>query len=452
MGSTRRDIKVDYLARVEGEGALDLAILDGQLGDIRLAIFEPPRLFEAFLVGRTYDEVPDMTARVCGICPVAYQMSSVHAAEQAFGARVEGQLRKLRRLMYCGEWLESHLLHIFMLHGPDFLGYESVIAMARDYPDLVRTGLWMKRVGNDIVVAMGGREIHPVSVRVGGFYRILTKGELTPLLPRLREAKSKAIDTAKWAASLNFPDFTREAECLSLSHPDEYPMNEGRIVSNKGLNITASEFLDHIVEKQVPYSTALQYYVKGRGPFFAGPLARVNLNFEKLTPDAQEVAKRSGISFPSSNPFHSILARALEVIHCFDEAASIIENYEEPPVPYVPPQPKASTGAAITEAPRGMLFHRYEYDSEGHVISANLIPPTSMNQRQIEQDLREYLPRFLHLPTDQVAFRAETAVRNYDPCISCSSHSIKLRMTFDPQSGRDFRSEIPDCKCDGMPH
>ena len=423
----RREFSVDYLARVEGEGSIDLVALDGRLSEIKFSIFEPPRLFEAFLVNRTYDEVPDMTARICGICPVAYQMSSVHAMEKAFGIHVDGQLRKLRRLMYCGEWLESHLLHMFMLHAPDFLGYDSVISMAGDHPDLVKMALGMKRTGNSIVATLGGREIHPVSVRVGGFYRIITKGELTGLLPRLREARENAARAAEWVATLQYPDFTHDAEYASLVHPDEYPMNEGRVVSNKGLDITPEEFPDYILEEQVPYSTSLQYRVKARGPFFTGPLARVNLNFEKLTPQAQEIAARSGIRFPNTNSFTSIFARALEVVHCFNEAISIIEEYEEPPVPYVPHMARASTGAAITEAPRGMLYHRYELDDDGCVRSANIVPPTSMNQRQIEQDLRDYIPRVLNLPNERVTYIAETVVRNHDPCISCSTHMLKIR-------------------------
>ncbi|MCL4465875.1 MAG: Ni/Fe hydrogenase subunit alpha [Chloroflexi bacterium] len=424
----RREIKVDYLARVEGEGALDLVAEDGRLRDIRLSIFEPPRLFEAFLVNRTFDEVPDMTARICGICPVAYQMSSVHAIEKAFGMSVGGQLRQLRRLLYCGEWLESHLLHMLMLSGPDFMGYESVIPMARDHPELVNMGLRMKRTGNSIVSTLGGREIHPVSVRAGGFYRILTKGELEKLLPHLRQAKEDSLRVADWAGSLPFPDFRHDAEYAGLYHPEEYPMNEGRVVSNRGIDIAPEEFLDYFAVEQVPYSTALQYYVKGRGAFFTGPLARVNLNFDNLVPEAKEMAQRKGIEFPNPNPFVSIFARALEVIYCFDHAISIIASYREPEVPYIRPRPRASAGAATTEAPRGMLYHRYELDDQGRVLTANLIPPTAMNQRQIEQDLRDYVPGLLHLPDEQVTLKAEAMVRNYDPCISCSSHALKVRV------------------------
>jgi coenzyme F420-reducing hydrogenase alpha subunit len=221
-----RTIKVDYLARVEGEGALYVKIKDNTVVDIKFKIFEPPRFFEAFLRGRTYNEAPDITARICGICPIAYQMSSVHAMEDAFGVKIDGQLRALRRLIYCGEWIESHVLHVYMLHAPDFLGYPDAIQLAKDYPDIVQRALQLKKIGNEIVALIGGREIHPINVRVGGFYKVPAKQELAPLAERLKWARDAALETVRWTASLNFPDFEQDYEFVSLRHPEEYPFNE----------------------------------------------------------------------------------------------------------------------------------------------------------------------------------------------------------------------------------
>jgi len=419
-----REIKVGYLARVEGEGGLQIRVTDGRVVELRLNIFEPPRLFEAFLAGRSYEELPDLTARVCGICPVAYQMSSVHAVEDAFDVRVEGQLRRLRRLLYCGEWIESHILSIYLLAAPDFLGYESAFAMAKDYPEELRRGLALKRLGNDVVALLGGREIHPVSARVGGFWRVPTKGELAPLVERLEKGKEEALRTVEWVAKLPLPDLTLDREFVALSHPGEYAMNEGRVVSSKGLDIPVREFEDYFVEEQVPYSTALHASLRGRGTYFVGPLARVNLSFDRLTADAQAAARATGIPFPNANPFTSIVARAVEVLHAVDEARQIVESYERP-APFVAVRPRAATGHGLTEAPRGMLYHRYEFDERGMVEAARLVPPTAQNQRQIEEDLRAYALRVVGLSPEEATRRCETAVRNYDPCISCSTHALR---------------------------
>ena len=283
-----RTIKVDYLARVEGEGALLVKIKGGVVTDVKLKIFEPPRFFEAFLRGRDYREAPDITARICGICPIAYQMSACHAMEDACGVTVDGQLRALRRLIYCGEWIESHTLHIYMLHAPDFLGYESAIHMAKDHAAIVQRGLQLKKAGNQIVSTVGGREVHPVNIRVGGFYRVPTKGELAPLAERLKWARDAALETVRWTATLPFPEFEQDYEFVALRHPDEYPFNEGRIVSNRGLDIAARDYDMHFAEEQVPHSNALHSVLKERGAYFVGPMARYSLNFDRLSPLAQD--------------------------------------------------------------------------------------------------------------------------------------------------------------------
>ncbi|MBI2954449.1 MAG: Ni/Fe hydrogenase subunit alpha [Chloroflexi bacterium] len=425
---SQRYVKVDDLGRVEGEGALDIKIAAGKVTDIKFRIFEPPRLFEAFLIGRSYDELPDMTARICGICPVAYQMSSVHATERAFGIVVDGTLRQLRRLFYCGEWIESNTLHVYMLAAPDFLGYESIIPMASDHPDAVKRGLRLKRAGNDIVALLGGREIHPVSACVGGFTRAPALRALAPLVEKLEQARDDAWETVKWVASFPRPDFTHEIEFVSLSHPAEYPMNEGRLVSSHGLDIPQEDFEQFFEQYQVPYSNALRSRIKGRGIYFVGPLARINLNHEKLSPLAHQALERSGVKFPSDNPFDSIVARALEVLHCVDEALAIISSYEPPEGSVVDFKPRAGSGAAITEAPRGILYHRYRFDDEGLIQEAKIVPPTAQNQGQIEADLWAYVPQLLSLPTEEITLKSEMAIRNYDPCISCSTHAIKAKV------------------------
>lgn len=426
-----RIFKVDYLARVEGEGAMLVRIKDDKVAEVRLKIFEPPRFFEAFLRGRKFTEAPDITARICGICPIAYQMSSCHAMEDACGMKVEGPLRDLRRLIYCGEWIESHTLHVYMLHAPDFLGYESAIHMATDHREIVQRGLQLKKAGNEIVSRLGGREIHPINVRVGGFYKTPSRADLAPLAERLKQARDLALETVRWTAAFPFPDFEGDYEFVALSHPDEYPFNEGRLVSNRGLDILASEFNDHIVEEHVEWSNALQSSIKGRGAFFCGPMARFNLNYAKLRPVAREAAQEAGIAGSCCNPFKSIIVRSIEILHACDEALAIIERYEEPAHPAVEVHPRAGIGHGCTEAPRGILYHRYRIDDEGVILDAKIVPPTSQNQKTIEDDLRRYVPPRMDLPDDELTRQCEQAIRNYDPCISCATHFLKLHIERD---------------------
>ena len=423
-----RTIKTDYLARVEGEGALYVKIKDAKVENVKLKIFEPPRFFEALLRGRAFSEAPDITARICGICPVAYQMSAVHAMEHALGVTVDGQLRALRRLLYCGEWIESHVLHVFMLHAPDFLGYPDVVRMAQDHPDIVQRALQLKKAGNAIVAFLGGREIHPVNVRVGGFYKVPAKQEFAQLAEKLKWGREAALETVRWTAQLPFPDFEQDYEFIALRHPAEYPFNEGRLVSNKGLDIAVQEYEDHFEEQHVSYSNALHSVLKERGAYFVGPLARYNLNFDRLSPLAQEAARAAGLSPLCRNPFQSIIVRSVEVLYAFDEALRIIEQYERPEHPAIELQPRASTGYAITEAPRGILYHRYRLDDEGLILDAKIIPPTSQNQKTIENDLRHYVEQAIDLPDDQLTWQCEQAIRNYDPCISCATHFLKLHI------------------------
>jgi sulfhydrogenase subunit alpha len=421
-------IKVDYLARVEGEGGLYIKVRDNSVVDVKLKIFEPPRFFEAFLRGRSFNEVPDITARICGICPVAYQMSAVHAIEDAFGIKIDSQLRALRRLLYCGEWIESHTLHVYMLHAPDFLGYQDAIQMAKDHASVVQRGLQLKKAGNEIVSLLGGREIHPINVRVGGFYKVPLRSELGVLAERLKWARDAAVETVRWAASMPFPEFEQDYLFVTLSHPGEYPFNEGRIVSNRGLDIAPGDYENNFVEEHVEHSNALHSILKQQGPYFVGPMARYNLNFDRLSPLAQEAARDAGIAPICHNPFKSIIIRSIEILYACDEALRIIAEYEPPERPANPTPVHAASGCACTEAPRGILYHRYQVDEQGTILDAKIVPPTSQNQKIIEQDLSQFVPKFLTLPEKELGWRCEQAVRNYDPCISCATHFLKLEI------------------------
>ncbi len=422
-----RTIKVGALTRVEGEGALYVRTEKGHVTDVELQIYEPPRFFEAFLRGRAYTEPPDITARICGICPVAYQMSACHAIEAACGVTVGGQVRALRRLLYCGEWIESHALHIYLLHAPDFLGYPSGLHLAGDHPELVQRALKMKKVGNDVMVLLGGREIHPINVRLGGFYKTPTRADLETLRAPLESARATALETVKLVAGFDFPDVEVDYVFASLSHPDEYPLNEGRFVSSRGLDIDVDDFEGHVHEEHAARSTALHATLDGE-PYLVGPLARYALNFDRLSPLAQEAAREAGLGKVCRNPFKSIIVRAVELVYACDEALRIIDQYEPPERPFVDVPARAGSGSACTEAPRGTLYHRYTLSDDGTVLEAVIVPPTAQNQRTIEGDLRVVVTEHIDLPTDELRHLAEHAIRNHDPCISCSTHFLRLEV------------------------
>lgn len=423
-----KSFKVAFLARVEGEGGVHVKIKDQLVKEAKLHIFEPPRFFEAFLRGRKYSEAPDITARICGICPVAYQMSACHAAEDAFGVHPGGPIRELRRLLYCGEWIESHALHIYMLHAPDFLGYEDVIQMAKDHSDAVQRGLRLKKIGNSLMTVVGGREIHPINVRVGGFYKSPTRPQLSALVDDLEWARDASLETLEWASTFTFPEFQRHYEFVSLRHPHEYPLNEGRLVSSKGLDIPIQEYEQHFTEEHLPHSNALHSTVIERGPYFVGPMARYNLNFDRLPPLAQQAAASAGLSRDCRNPFQGILVRAVEMLFACEEALRIIASYQMPEPACAEVVPCVGTGHGCTEAPRGILYHKYCFGAEGLILSAKIVPPTSQNLKTIEDDLSEFISTRLHLPDDRLQWLCEQAIRNYDPCISCATHRLKVRV------------------------
>lgn len=424
-----RTIKVDALSRVEGEGGLHVVIQDGQVLHVQLAIYEPPRFFEALLRGRPLEDVPDITARICGICPIAYQMTCVHALERALGVTVSPEIRQLRRLLYCGEWIESHGVHIHLLHIPDFFGCQSSIELARKFPAEVNRGLRLKKIGNQLLEILGGRAVHPVNVAVGGFYRVPKKGELEPLLKSLKWGLDAAIETTRWVASFDFPDFDQEYEMVALQHDLEYPMNEGRIASTAGLAIEVEEFEQYFSECQVPHSTALHALrIPQQTPYLVGPLARVNLNRDRLSLCANQLSNEIGIRWPCMNPYRSIVARALEMVHAYEEALEIVRSYQPFAVGRIPYKATTAEGMAATEAPRGLMFHRYRIDDKGNVTFAKIVPPTSQNQRQIERDLRLLLPSLLDQDDATIGMACEKLIRSYDPCISCSTHFLRLKV------------------------
>ena len=416
------------MTRVEGEGSLRLRIDKGQIEELALDIFEPPRYFEKFLEGRRYQEVIDTVARICGICPAAYQMSAARALEGAFGTEPGQWVRDMRRVFYCGEWLQSHALHVHLLAAPDFLGFDSVVGMAEKHPDAVRRGLRLQALGSALIGLLGARAVHPVGACVGGFFRAPTLAETDSLLGQLHAALPEAEQLVLWGAALPLPDDAQDFVSVALRHGHDYPLAEGRIVSDRGLDIAVDEYEQHFAEEHRPQSTALFSLLHGE-PYLVGPLARLNLNLDRLPAASRALLDRTGIRFPSNNMFHSLVARTLEIHVAIVEAIRILERYSLPPAPQVEVTPRAGVGCGATEAPRGLLWHRYEVDAQGVIKAARIVPPTSQNQARIEADLQRSLLNFgLEQSDDALRLRAETVIRNYDPCISCATHFLKIHV------------------------
>ncbi|MFO7959805.1 MAG: Ni/Fe hydrogenase subunit alpha [Nitriliruptoraceae bacterium] len=435
-----RTISVEALARVEGEGAMHVEVADGRVEQVQLRIYEPPRFFEALLRGRTYLEPPDITARICGICPVAYQLSAINAIESLCGvgtpegAALPDGIRQLRRLLYCGEWIESHVLHIFLLHAPDFLGYQGAIEMAADHRDLVETALRLRKAGNQLLEVIGGRAIHPINVRIGGFHRAPTRAELEAMVPELEWGRDAAIEATRLVAGFTFPELD-QGHTFAALRPEldrlppgstGYPLEGGRLVTTTGLDIGIEAWPEHFHEEHVAHSTALHGRMTGGGTYLVGPAARFNLNADRLPQAIAELAAEVGCAEAVTNPFRSIVVRAIETAYAFDEALRLIEAYERPAEPAVAIEPVAGTGHGATEAPRGILYHRYTLDDDGLITDAAIVPPTSQNQPAIEEDLLDFVQAHLELDDDALQWQCEQAIRNYDPCISCSTHFLDL--------------------------
>jgi sulfhydrogenase subunit alpha len=423
-----QDIHIPALARVEGEGALTIRLKDGAINEILLNIYEPPRFFEGFLQGRYFQDVPDFTARICGICPVAYQMSSVQALEAAMQVTISQEVRLLRQLFYCAEYIESHALHIYLLQAPDLVGYESALTLAEDAPDLVKKALKLKKIGNELLRTIGGRSIHPVNTCVGGFYSWPGEQAIHDLIPELEWARQASIDTVQWAATLNYPEFEQDYEFVALNRLDEYAIYDGDVLSSSGKRITPQEFEKHFTESHVERSNALHSHTMQNGTYFVGPLARLNLNHKKLRQMARESIREIGLKFPLRNPYKGMLARAIELVHVCDLAIELASNYQPQGPSHTEFNIVPGEGCGVSEAPRGLLYHRYIVDEQGLVRFARITPPTAQNFAQMESDLWALAPTVVNLPQEEASLACEHLLRSYDPCISCATHFLKLKI------------------------
>ncbi len=427
-------IRIEHLARVEGHGGVTVVVEDGAVSDVRFDVFEGARLVETLVRGRSYEDVSQILSRICAICSVAHALTSIKATERAFGVEVSPQTKALRDLLFRGENIESHALHLFFLALPDYLGYPSAVALAKDYPDAVKIALRLKQLGNTIQEVIGGRAVHPVNAIVGGFGRVPAEEQLISL----REALLAGIADCRAAMDLlvtlpaaNYCHTDTVFAALDSTggygyfHGDEVTI----VANGQRIQIPGDAYLSFTNEKAVPHSHAKHSSFNGR-PYMVGALARLTAHHDKLDARAHGVMARLGLTLPSRDPMDNNKAQAVELSADLHLALETVDQLLSSGVPDEPPvafQPRAGTGTAITEAPRGILIHSYRYDDEGKVASADVITPTALNAASVEDHLRCSVRQAGTYETVELTKRLEMIVRAYDPCISCSVHLVRRR-------------------------
>ncbi|MGQ9569740.1 MAG: Ni/Fe hydrogenase subunit alpha [Thermodesulfovibrionales bacterium] len=414
-------VNIDYIARVEGEASVKLDIKDGKINDLKLNIWEPPRFFEGFLINRRFDEVPDIVARICGICPVSHMTTAIRAIENALDLTPSPEIVKIRKIMALSQILASHLIHIYMLALPDYEGFKSIADMLPGFRVEIKRLIRLKEVINNLTSLFGGRPLHPVAMIVGGFTKPPSKDAVGRMIKDLESIKTDAVETLNFISLLPFPRFNCKSEYVAIHSLSEYAVNEGFIISNNGIEVKENEYYSVFEEKEVPYSNAKMTSIKGRGSFMVGALARLNLKFDMLHEDAKKAAGEIGFKVPDFNPFHNNIAQAIEVIHGISECIEILDSltlkdYE------TKINLREGGGIALTEAPRGLLCHHYVLNKRGIVEKANIVTPTSHNFMNLEENLKRLVKKFINNNKEEIKLKCEMLVRAYDPCFSCSVH------------------------------
>lgn len=410
-------INIDYIARVEGEGSVKFEIRAGKLSSLKLNIWEPPRFFEGFLKGRSFDEAPDITARICGICPVSHMSTAIRAVEKAIGFTPSEEIIRLRKIMSLSQIASSHVVHLYVLALPDYFRQAVITGMEREVNRLLR----LKEVLNRVTAAFGGRALHPVAMTVGGFPKLPSRDLIGGLIEGLNGIRDDIRDTVTMVAGLDYPGLETDAEFVALSGDGGYAINQGTLSSNLGLNVSEDDYSDAFDEKELTYSNAKRTIVKGRGPLMVGALARLNLNFDRLHGEAQQAAREIGFVPPARNPCLNNIAQALEIIHCVHECIELLDTVEGKDH-FIKPSVNEGFGSAVTEAPRGLLCHQYLVNRRGVVEQANIVTPTAHNFLGLEENLKKLVTENISLPEDELRLKCEMLVRAYDPCFSCSVH------------------------------
>ena len=425
---TTVNVNVHHLTRVEGHGNIVVDVKNGELVKCQLDIVEAPRFFEAMLRGRPYNEASHITSRICGICATGHATASLRATENALGVEPTEQTELLRKLLFHGEIIDSHVLHVYMLVAPDFFGLGSVIPLAESHPEVVLRALRIKKLSGDLCAMISGRHTHPIAMAVGGFTHLPTVKEMLAMRERLVAAREDMDETIALLKTLPWPQFERETEYVSLQKDDEYAFIDGRIATTDGFTYEIPEYRQVTNEYCVPHSTA-KHAKHNRDSYMVGALARFNNNYHQLHSRAKAAAGELGMEPIVANSFLNSGAQAVEMVHCVEDSISLIDELvdrglkEEPLYQF---QGKGGDGVGSCDVPRGILFHSYEIDDAGLIQGANCIIPTGQNYANMEADMRALVPQILDRPQEEITHMMEMLIRAYDPCISCSTHFLDV--------------------------
>lgn len=428
MAVQNLDINVHYVTRVEGHGDIVVNLKDGMLQEANFHVVEAPRLFEQFVIGRSWEELAHITCRICGICSVSHTCASLRATEAALGVELSEQTHLLRLLIFNGEMISSHVLHVYFLVAPDLLGVKSVLPLVETHPEVVLRAMRMKKLSYDLCAAIGGRHTHPVAMVPGGFTHVPKEAELLALRKRLIDCREDVRQTVATLKTLSLPSFERETEYISLTHPDRYAFYEGDVKSSDGYVVPPREYRSVVNEYIVPFSTA-KHTRWHRDSYAVGALARVNNNFDQLLPLAKEAAAELGFAVPCYNPYLNSVAQVIEIAHCVEDSIALIDQILDRGLRREVPEvrPRAGRGVGVVEAPRGILFHDYEYDEQGKCVRTNCVIPTNQNYGNMCRDMQARVPQILDQSKETITLDLEMLVRSYDPCISCSTHLLKVK-------------------------
>ncbi|MDH3674486.1 MAG: Ni/Fe hydrogenase subunit alpha [Anaerolineae bacterium] len=428
MSKVDVNVNVHHLTRVEGHGNIVVDVKNGELVKCQLDIVEAPRFFEAMLRGRPYYEASHITSRICGICATGHATSSLRATETALDVEISEQTELLRKLLFHGEIIDSHVLHIYMLVAPDFFGAGSVLPLAGSHPEVVKRALRIKKLSGDLCEMISGRHTHPIAMAVGGFTHLPSVKELLAMKERLIAAHEDLDETIALLKTLPWPDFQRETEYVSLQKEDEYAFIDGVIATTDGFTYDLSDYRQVTNETLVPHSTA-KHCKHNRDSYMVGALARFNNNYDQLHPRAKAAAAEFGMTPIVTNSFLNSAAQAIEMVHCVEDSIQLIDQLvdrgikEEPLFEF---NGKGGEGVGSCDVPRGILFHNYIIDDDGKIEGANCIIPTGQNYANMEADMRALVPQILDRPEAEVTHLMEMLIRAYDPCISCSTHFLKV--------------------------
>ena len=421
--SNKKTIKINQIDKIEGHAGFISYIVNGNVEKARFEVIMGIRLFERIMVGRKFEEAANISARICGVCPVVHYLTALKAIESALDVKVSEDTTMMRKILMLGQFIQSHTLHVYFLSLSDFFDISDAGSLVKKFPKYTKLALSIREYGNELIHIFGGRSVHPVSCKIGGFRVVPKMREVEKLLEQNDEILKQAIKLGEFFADLNYPGFSRETEYVALKDNKEYSIYNGNITSTKGLDIAPEEFERNIEEIQLPYE-AVKRVKKNDKEVMVGALARLNINHDKLNPEAKKILKKSGIMLPSFNSFFNIMAQMIEIIDCIEESGKLLKKVLKLDLKNIAVDYKVKEGYGVgaIEAPRGTLYHAYSINNKGRIEKLNIITPTAQLISNMEKDLEEYLPNIINLSEKEKIRKIKMMIRAYDPCITCSVH------------------------------